>query len=203
MESLKLIKTSQEIYMTNTTKTEMLSAFLDDESSEFEQRRLLDELQKDDELLQKMANYSLIGEVVRNEHSRIAVKTDFLAGIHAKLEDEPNYHGIQVKEEKIKKTPTWLRPAAGFAIAASIAAVAVVNIQSTMEPGKSSAAVFAQSVVQPAQKLMKVSASQPLFKANAAMRSRVQSYVNRHLKYASNTTAIMPSIRAVSYATKY
>ena len=104
MESLKLIKTSQEIYMTNTTKTEMLSAFLDDESSEFEQRRLLDELQKDDELLQKMANYSLIGEVVRNEHSRIAVKTDFLAGIHAKLEDEPNYHGIQVKEEKIKKT---------------------------------------------------------------------------------------------------
>ena len=194
--------------MTNTTKNEMLSAFLDDESSEFEQRRLLDELQKGDELLQKMANYSLIGEVVRNEQSRVTVKSDFLAGIHAKLEDEPNYHDvqvhdIQVKEETIKKTPTWLRPAAGFAIAASIAAVAVVNIQPSMESGQSNTAVFAQTVVQPAHELMKVSASQPLFKANAVIRSRVQSYVNRHLKYSSNTTAIMPSIRAVSYATKY
>ena len=53
----------------NTSKTEFLSALLDDEAGEFEQRRLLDELNKDAELGQTLSRYALMAEVMRAGNS--------------------------------------------------------------------------------------------------------------------------------------
>ena len=53
----------------NTSKTEFLSALLDDEAGEFEQRRLLNELNKDAELGQTLSRYALMGEVMRAGNS--------------------------------------------------------------------------------------------------------------------------------------
>ena len=49
----------------NTSKNEFLSSLLDDEAGDFEKRRLLDELTKDDELAQTFTRYALMGEVMR------------------------------------------------------------------------------------------------------------------------------------------
>ena len=42
----------------------------------------------------------------------------------------------------------------------------------------------------------------PVFVSDAVMRDRLRRYVNDHVKYASRS-AIMPSVRAVSYAANY
>ncbi len=111
---------------TTTTQAEYLSAFLDDEAGTFEQRRMLDDVQKDNSLQQKVAHFSLIGEAMRNENSCVIVQANFLTGIHDQLEDEPAYTKIHAK--KVTNSSSWLRPVSGMALAASLAAVTVVAI---------------------------------------------------------------------------
>ena len=76
----------------NTSKNEFLSALLDDEAGEFERRRLLNELNADDELRQTLSRYALAGEVMRSgQQTVVSDSNSFLAGIQAELEDEPVY----------------------------------------------------------------------------------------------------------------
>lgn len=217
---------------TTTTQTEYLSAFLDDEAGKFEQRRMLDEVQKDRELQQKVANFSLIGEAMRNEKSCVTVQPNFLMGIHNQLDAEPAYSKIHVKEEPANSS-SWLQPVKGFALAASFAAVAIIAInlnkeqvvptadrmvQQTTESIEST--VSTTNLAEANDKVGSISADgsiaadssigikEALLSANTfhapdtAWRNRLKRYVNSHTKYAS-TSAIMPSVRAVSYASSY
>ncbi len=188
-----LIKSSQEIQMTTTTKKENLSAFLDNESGEFEQRRLLDELQKDDELLQAMSHYTLIGDTIRNEQPKAMTPSDFLAGIHERLEDEPSYDDVYVEQQKENTSHSWLRPAAGFAVAASIAAVVALNFSPTINPEQPPITMHSKASV------VSTSGSQPLFMAKSTMKVRLQRYIKSHVKHTPNS-AIMPSVRSFTHA---
>ncbi|MEE9351746.1 MAG: sigma-E factor negative regulatory protein [Thiotrichaceae bacterium] len=215
---------------TTTTQTEYLSAFLDDESEKFEQRRMLDEVQKDDGLQQKVANFSLIGEAMRNEKSCVTVQPNFLMGIHDKLEAEPAYTKVYVK--KAANQSSWLQPVKGLALAASLAAVAIIAInlnkeqvpvtdmmvQQTTDLTESTAQATDLAKVTTVDGYKPVAADgssadgsnikKALLSANTfhapdtAWRNRLKRYVNSHTKYAS-TSAIMPSVRAVSYASSY
>ena len=180
--------------MTTTTKKENLSAFLDNESGEFEQRRLLDELQKDDELLQAMSHYTLIGDTIRNEQSKVMASSSFLAGIHERLEDEPSYADVYIEQQKEDTSRAWLRPAAGFAVAASIAAVVALNLSPTISPEQPSITTYTN-------KASVVSAldTQPLFMAKSTMKARLQRYIKSHVKHTPNS-AIMPSVRSFTHA---
>lgn len=199
---------------TTTTKTEYLSAFLDDEAGAFEQRRMLDETQKDNDLKKKIANYSLIGEAMRNEKSCMAVQPNFLADIHEKLEEEPVYQDVHIKEVAGSSTRSWFNPVAGMAIAASLAAITVValDMKTGMNAGThaTSSAVVAISDTNSKSVTAVASveangfasgsteATVALSEPDMAWRKRLKKYVNSHVKYAS-TSAIMPSIRAASY----
>lgn len=205
---------------TTTTKTitqsEYLSAFLDDESGTFEQRRMLDETQKDIELKKKIANYSLIGEAMRNEKSAVTVQPSFLAGIHEKLEEEPTYQEVQIQDVRESSKPSWFNPVAGMAIAASLAAITVValNVNNGMNSSTNanSSTVVANNDTSP--KLVTAAASVEandsestqaivaLSDPDMVWRKRLKNYVNSHVKYAS-TSAIMPSIRAASYVSNH
>ena len=57
----------------NVTKHELLSALLDDEAGEFERRRLLSELQQDQELSSTWQRYALTGELLRNKKTAVPV----------------------------------------------------------------------------------------------------------------------------------
>ncbi len=198
---------------TTTSITEYLSAFLDDEAGAFEQRRMLDEVQKDKDLQQKVANFSLIGEAMRNEQASVTVQPNFLMGIHEQLEAEPEYGQVHLKEaanEPVSRN--WLRPVTGMALAASLAAVAVVGInmkQSQNTPSFDAAkmALVAEQPTETAKTTMPpivvASNKATQFEAiDAKWRNRLKGYVNNHAKYAS-TSAIMPSVRAASYAANF
>ena len=111
--------------------TEHLSSLLDDEAGSFEQRRVFDELKGDDALCQKLSCYALIGETMRSGSSQgQVVGENFLSGIHDEISNEPEYHNIQLENNpKSVKSNSWLRPVGGFAMAASVAAIAVLGFQ--------------------------------------------------------------------------
>jgi len=124
---------------TSVSLNEHLSALLDDEAGSFEQRRLLDELTSTDseannELRDKLASYSLIGESMRSASApdtTVITSGSFLAGIHEQIEAEEQFDSIQLEEAKpvAANSSSWLKPAGGFAVAASVAAMAVIGVQ--------------------------------------------------------------------------
>lgn len=116
---------------------EIVSSLLDDEAGTFEQRRVLDELKAEegvnDKLHAKLLCYALIGETMRSGKPAVTAGTDFLSGLHEQLESEPEYssHVLDdnLKEEKTSHKKSWLQPVGGFAMAASVAALAVIGFQ--------------------------------------------------------------------------
>ncbi len=123
---------------------EYLSALLDGEAGEFEQRRVLDELKSSDSLCNKLSTYALIGEAMRSSSSMdtpvLNRDSNFLVNIHARIEEEEQYNEVQLKRADNTQTqathsPSWLKPMGGFALAASVAAVAVLGFQNFQQSG--------------------------------------------------------------------
>jgi sigma-E factor negative regulatory protein RseA len=98
---------------------EMVSALTDDEVPSAELELLLRRISRDPELKACWGRYQLIGECVRGD---IAASADLSLAdrVRAALEDEP---------VATPGMPAWLKSAAGLAIAASVAMVAVFTLQ--------------------------------------------------------------------------
>ena len=102
--------------MTDTVK-EQLSAFLDGELPEAETTLLLKRLDRDDDLKGTLSRYSLIGAVMRSEGDVPAAR-HVAARVSAALADEPSFGAPAGRR--------WIRPAAGLAVAASVALATVL-----------------------------------------------------------------------------
>lgn len=112
-------------------KNEHLSAVFDDEAGEFEQRRLVDELEKEAELRQSWSNYALIGDVMREPEKASIADPDFLSSMQLRLDEEDAYSNVMLETTK-KSKAAWLQPVSGIAIAATVAAISVFSTQSFM-----------------------------------------------------------------------
>ncbi|CAA0100375.1 Sigma factor AlgU negative regulatory protein [BD1-7 clade bacterium] len=112
----------------NDQQKEALSALFDDESSDFETRRLLGELEHTER--EQFGRYQLMRDAMQGHLENttdIALNINVAAAVSAAIADEP----VPLAEEQPKKVagPAWLKPVAGFAAAASVAFVAVLGIQ--------------------------------------------------------------------------
>ncbi len=185
----------------SVTKTEHLSAVLDGEAGEFEQRRILDELAKDDALKTSLSCYALIGETMRDEQQCSIVDSSFLQGIHDKIDAEPEYSQIQIEQKKVSNgSPVWTRPVVGFAMAASVAALSVIGVQSYMLAGSHTDTSIAAN--QQVESVPVMAAANTYNYPDAKTRNLYKRYLDSHVQYAS-TTPIMPSVRMVSYNSNY
>ncbi len=183
----------------SVTKTEHLSAVLDGEAGKFEQRRILDELGKDDALKASLSCYALIGETMRDEQQCSIVESSFLQGIHDKIDAEPEYSQVQIEQKKVSNgSPVWARPVVGFAMAASVAALGVIGVQNLMLTGDSEPSIAVNQQVESAVMAAANTYSHP----DAKTRNLYKRYLDSHVQYAS-TTPIMPSVRMVSYNSNY
>lgn len=182
------------------TTAEHLSAVLDGEAGEFEQRRILDELSKDEQLQSSLSSYALIGETMRDEKQSIIIGSDFLQGIHDQINEESTYSHVQVAEKKASNDGSWVRPMTGFAVAASVAALAVVGMQSFMSGNNTDSSLADASRAGAIQTLVaKVNTYKYPDKKTQTLYKR---YLDSHIQYAS-TTSMVPSIRAASYNTGF
>ena len=213
---------------TQTSMPEYLSALLDDEVGEFEQKRVLDELKSNDSLCDKLSTYALIGETMRSsdmEKPMLNLDSNFLAGIHSKLDEEEQYNDVQLNQSiannQSANSQSWLKPFGGFAMAASVAAIAILGVQNYQLSGvlnqniitensqrsktmiaqkdqsiENDVAATATSPVTPNKEPMV--ATQEYGQADTQTRSLLKRYVDSHMQYAS-TAAFVPSVRVIAY----
>jgi sigma-E factor negative regulatory protein RseA len=192
----------------NTSKEEFLSALLDDESGEFERRRLLDELKKDDALGQTLSRYAFIGETMRASKGQpMGQGVSLLSRIQEELADEPAYvqdNIIAMPAAAKKATASPSRVQAyrwfGMGMAATVAAVAVGGLLFFNQPTTPNAQMAA--TLPAAASTLVADADtriQQVGRVDPQTRDILKQYVEKHVKYAS-TTVIAPSIRAASYA---
>ncbi len=110
----------------NETKKERLSAFMDDET-DGGHKDLVDDLLKDPELLDTWSRYHLISDGLKQGLPGV-MDTNLAKNVSDSLRDEPAIVAPG------RSAHTYLKPVAGFAIAASVAAVAILGIQQ-QQPG--------------------------------------------------------------------
>lgn len=221
--------------MSHISKEEYLSAFVDGEAGSFEQHRICDQLVTDDEMRDKLSNFSLIGEAIRNrsQTETVIASPSFLSGIQDAIADEDPITSIEdstvisLETVKAKKRAALPKQAFGYAVAASVAAVAAISFQNYSSTNTEKAPQMATASVEADSSSKKIQVSTVIpevspvkekrtkvatmddyfiatsFKApDAEMRDLMDKYVAHHLQYASSRT-LMPRVRAVSYSTDF
>ncbi|MEH6455749.1 MAG: sigma-E factor negative regulatory protein [Cocleimonas sp.] len=206
---------------------EHLSALLDDEAGSFEERRVLDELKADQKLSQKLSTYALIGETMRTgdtEKPMLSLGSSFLDGIHKKIELEDDFNVVVVdsdvktnneSQSQNKLNPfSWLRPVGGFAVAASVGALAFMGLQNMgvlsspnsqpsnyVDSSAPTAIVGNAPVTVPSSEILvdsSIAANDQYVNADVETRAFLKRYVDSHMQYAT-TSAFVPSVRTIAY----
>ena len=135
---------------------EQLSALLDGELGTQEQERVVSRLTEEDKAeLDRFGRYRLIGDVVRGESAVLA--NGISDAVSAALQDEPTVLAPRQTGWR------WAKPAAGLAVAASVAVAAIVVAPGFMQQadGFGTAPAMVEAPV-PTRPVQLVSASNPV-----------------------------------------
>ncbi len=122
------------------TMNEKLSAFVDNDLSELEERRVLAELERDPALRATWERYHLIRAALRNE-LKDAAATNVSAAVASAIAREPTNRNRRALAVTVGKT------LGGLAIAATVAAVAILMVRTPVTPPAEIAAAPKASLV--------------------------------------------------------
>jgi sigma-E factor negative regulatory protein RseA len=175
---------------------EQVSAFVDGELSAAEQRLLLARLGRDGELKRSWQNFHLIGAALRDQlpecldahlAERVSTAIEREAGSAPGGRSYRNWQGL-------------LKPVAGFAIAASVAVIAVLGVRH-FEPGPGQGPVIATApVTSPERGYVRVGSGD-----REGRSTRTADYLSRYLvshnEYAASSgmRGMLPYVRIVGY----
>lgn len=180
-------------------KLEGYSALLDGESAPLDEKRLLSELADDPQSRARLGRYSLIAEGLRGE----PVRVDALSVadvVRERLQREPV---ILAPPQRSKPTrPAWWQPAAGIAIAASVALVAVGLMPRLLSESPDAGSAPVQVVGVPAAQPVLVSSPGTHWsQSRPEQESRLNRYLAEHNEFATQggLPGIVPYATFVSY----
>ena len=97
---------------------------MDDECTEHELKLAVRQLARDTTLAESWERYHLISDVLKGNTPTV-LNADFAQRMRTLIDDEPSLS----TSPSPQKNRSWYRPAAGLAVAASVAAVAVLFVQ--------------------------------------------------------------------------
>jgi len=181
----------------NEMLNEKLSAFIDNELTELDERRVLSELQRDEALRGTWERYHLIRAALRNElgseHGGAPPVRVSTAVAHA-LDREPAHRNRRVLAKTLGKA------LGGLAIAASVATVAILMLQAPSGPSDAerTALVPAAGTVQP---IVPVSDNNGVLGARApAAAADLNAYLLEHSEFAPTTDIgnMLPYVRTIN-----
>lgn len=116
-------------------RDEQLSALMDDQLEDDQLRFLLQGLKNDSDARQKWRRYHMIGDAMRGASSR-SLETDLSAAVMAEIsvDQQPTQHFAD--DGGLSAEPAWVKRLVSFAVAASVATVAVfvANDQGLFDP---------------------------------------------------------------------
>lgn len=197
----------------NEPLKESLSAMADGPVTELELHRVLGEVGRDNDLRARWARQHAVGEALRGEPVPL-MSLDFADRIRAAVDDEPAHR--QGWWARLSASSA-ARPAAGFAVAASVAMAVFLGGQQWLAPAAPSSAVVASA--SPAVGLPDAGARLASFGAEqshvraasqaqamtaeelAAEEQRLQSYLLMHAEHVAegHAGAMLPYARVTRY----
>jgi len=120
---------SDKIFLNETLLNETLSALLDHEAGKtdvLELRRLVRAMEDDPELAERYQRFSLASAVMRGD--ALTVSTSFLSHVQKGIDADSGSTQIDNDFNKTGRKP-WLKVAGQFAVAASVAIIAITYVQ--------------------------------------------------------------------------
>jgi len=186
----------------NEQKREQLSALVDDELTH-EASPAVNNLLEDKEAKQTWARYHLIGDSLRGHLPEHIV--DISSNVSQAIASEPTILAPRNKSSYLMK------PVMGFAIAASVAAVAIFNVQQARQIPETGQPVIAQSsiaTIQPSLATSPQLVNQQTGQARIYQAKNVDPRMNRYLvnynEYRANTivSGMPPHVRMVANDTQ-
>ena len=179
--------------MTNNPSEE-ISAFLDDELPPATMSDATDRIEDNEGLRRVWDRYHLIGDVMRGEGVRFS-SAGVADQVRARIDSEP-----AIIAAPRRASPRWIRPAAGAALAASVAVGAVLGLPRLDEVDPGSTPLQITSVPRP------VTYSEPSTMrwknlAQPGVASKLNRYLVEHNEYASpgGMSGVLPYTSFVSY----
>ena len=188
----------------NERMNESLSALVDGEADELEVRRLLNQVETDDDLRATWNRYQIIGSVMRGE---AVSSVDLLKGINQALDGEPMDDVVVPAARSVKTASAWHKLAASGAVAASVMFAVVIGFQWQQEPQVNGAVPAMVSTMSAASndEVLQVAAAEPMSAEQQAQleeaQRKLQEYVLQHNEHATESPArtMLPFARTVSF----
>ena len=199
---------------------EQLSALLDDELSATESAHLLDKLGQSRDLRDHWDRYHLIGDVLRGETLHVS-SIQIADRVRERIEKEPFIvaspkprSAAAQTEPGHRSSVQWLKPAAGVALAASVAVVTVFSLpQLTGDSGDPGSGVQIAATQQPINPPVQLVSSQrsSAYSRGSSLRwknlsepqveSKLNGYLVDHNEYAApgGMSGVLPYATFVSY----
>jgi sigma-E factor negative regulatory protein RseA len=174
----------------NDSLHEQLSALVDDELTGYEHDLLLKRIGNDDQLYQRLSRYQLISDALQS-HLPERVDPAFSRRVKGMLRSEPALSGYS-------RLTALAKPMAGLAVAASVAVMAVMSIQSSRQETSSPADVVAS--VPPAGDYLRVQ-DDPGKPVSSPADRKLDIYLVNHNEYAVNRgmQGMLPYVRIVGH----
>jgi negative regulator of sigma E activity len=159
---------------------EQLSAFIDGELNDLERERILRELGRDAALRSAWERYHLASTAMRRELD-MTVSPGLADRIRDRLRDEQPDPVRSLAIGRLRHSRRALRLGAGLAIAASVAVVAILNIQPVLSPTPSAQV----AKVTPAQEVADLSqvAAQDSHQALPEQQRALNAYLVHHAEF--------------------
>lgn len=169
---------------------EQISALVDDELEEQEQALLLRQLENDAELSGRLSRFQIISDALQN-HLPETLNSGFHARVQAALADEP-----PVQRQRSGFAGLF-KPAAGVALAASVAMVAVLSLQSTRQDGPEAVPAVASAPTHDSYIRAAADDSVPSSES-IAVPQNLEIYLANHSEYAVSR-GMLPYVRLVGH----
>lgn len=179
---------------------EAFSALLDGETEHTEHKSLLDALADDQQARAQLARFRMIGDSLRGEPTRVDALT-IADRVRDRLQREPVVLAPRPRSA-MPRVPRWWQPAAGLAIAASVALLAVGLVPRMLSDTPEQAPASVQVVGVPVASPVFVSSAGTHWNhSDPVQESRLTRYLADHSEVASQTgmPGIVPYASFVSY----
>jgi sigma-E factor negative regulatory protein RseA len=171
---------------------EQISAFVDGELPEHETELLLKRLEREPELRAALVRYSTIGAGLRDRAlGGSGVSRGFAQRVIAAVAVDNPGPALRVPA-RLRLRSSWLRPVAGLAVAAAVAAVAILGVQQLQDPASAGPAQIAATPASPPIVIGDLSLAAPSYTVPAPTTdspivpaARLTNYVVAHSQYSS------------------
>jgi len=175
---------------------ERLSCFLDGELSSEEGQRVLERLRHDGALQVRWERYQLISDALRNNLPDVAMR-DLAGRVSTALESEP---AILAPRRLRVRVGRLAKQVAGVGIAATIATVAVLMVQSDSPVANQGQGAMVATVKAPADNAARQAAPVNV-RESSEVQSKLSPYIVNHNEYSvsAGMQGMMPYMRIVSY----